>query len=434
MSKKVLIISPHFPPVNAPDMHRVRQSLPFFKTYGWEATVLCVHPEHVEMAMDDMLVASVPTDVPVYIVKAFSTHYTRKLGLGNLGIRAFWHLFKKGNQLIKEEKYDLIYFSTTVFASMPLGRLWKQKFNIPFIIDMQDPWRNDYYLSLPKSDRPQKFWFAYNLNKYLEHFTMQKVDGIIAVSGAYIESLKSRYPRVNALPCSVFTFGAHSKDMEISMSLNSEFVSYALDVNCINIVYAGAVPPNMLYAIEAFFIALKKGINENSTFKQIRMHFLGTNYAVGESIKSVLKELIDRYELSDYVFEKSERLPYFQVLNLLQNSQLAVLPGTLDSNYTASKLYPYIMSKIPILAIFHKDSSVTSILKELNYGKAVAFDENTSMDVLSQNVFKDLCEFLDNGQNNSGFNGHEFKKYKSDHLTKMQCDFFNTVLNSSNQV
>ncbi len=33
--KRVLIISPHFPPINAPDCQRVRMSLPYYRRYGW---------------------------------------------------------------------------------------------------------------------------------------------------------------------------------------------------------------------------------------------------------------------------------------------------------------------------------------------------------------------------------------------------------------
>jgi len=40
--KRVLIVSPNFPPINAPDMQRVRMSLPFYRDNGWEPVVLAV--------------------------------------------------------------------------------------------------------------------------------------------------------------------------------------------------------------------------------------------------------------------------------------------------------------------------------------------------------------------------------------------------------
>lgn len=38
--KRVLIISPHFPPINAPDMQRVRMSLPYYKDMGWGVPIV----------------------------------------------------------------------------------------------------------------------------------------------------------------------------------------------------------------------------------------------------------------------------------------------------------------------------------------------------------------------------------------------------------
>ena len=40
--KKLLIVSPHFPPINAPDMQRIRMSLPYYRKCGWDPVVLTV--------------------------------------------------------------------------------------------------------------------------------------------------------------------------------------------------------------------------------------------------------------------------------------------------------------------------------------------------------------------------------------------------------
>lgn len=430
--KKVLIISPHFPPVNAADMHRVRQSLPFFESFGWEPTVLTVLPEHVEMAIDELLEKSIPKTIETHKVSAYPTKYTRKVGLGNLGIRSFLQLYRKGNHLLEKEQFDLVYFSTTVFACLPLGRLWKRKYKVPFVIDMQDPWRNDYYLTVPKSQQPPKFWFAHRLNSLLEGYTMSCVDGIIAVSQAYIDVLKDRYRNIGNIPSKVLTFGAHKIDLEIASKLNSKELDYVLDTSKTNIIYAGVVPPNMLFAIEAILIALKRGINYHPKFKSINFHFIGTNYAIGGEVKSAVKSLILKHRLENNVFEHEERVPYFQVLNLVQDSKLAILPGTLDSNYTASKLYPYIMSRIPMIAIFHEESSVLSILKKLQYGKGISFTATTDMEMLSESIYKEIEQVMDNGQLNAEFKEDLFKQYESAFLCEQQVGFFNKVLDIRN--
>ena len=68
--KTILIVSPHFPPINAPDHQRVRMALPFFKECGWEPVVLAVNPEHVEGVRDPLLAQTLPSDLRVVWTEA----------------------------------------------------------------------------------------------------------------------------------------------------------------------------------------------------------------------------------------------------------------------------------------------------------------------------------------------------------------------------
>ena len=149
--KKVLIISPHFPPINAADMHRIRMSLPYFEKYNWKAHIVTVDLGYVEGFTDNILYNSVPKGTEITYVKALNQKWTRKMGLGSLSIRSLPYYFSAVNQILKKEKFDLIFFSTTMFHVGALGAFWKRRFKIPIVFDLQDPWRNDFYLSKPKN-------------------------------------------------------------------------------------------------------------------------------------------------------------------------------------------------------------------------------------------------------------------------------------------
>lgn len=422
--KKVLIISPHFPPVNAADMHRVRQSLPYFKDNGWDPTVLYVSPEFVEMAKDPNLIKSIPTDVKCFGVEAYSTTYTRKLGLGNLGLRAFLQLYKKGNELIKKEQFDLIYFSTTMFACMPLGRLWKKKFNIPFILDIQDPWRNDYYLTVPKEEQPPKFWFAYNLDKTLEKLTVPYADGLLAVSKGYIETLKERYVSIKNIPEKVLTFGAAEKDFDILPELDLP-ENIKLDPERLNFVYVGRGGNDMQISLNLLFASFKEGLETNSNFKRCKFWFIGTSYAPEGEGTQTIKPLADKIGVGDYVEEITDRKPYFEVLSLLKSSDAIIIPGSEDQNYTASKLYPNILAKKPLLCVFHSNSSVVSNVKALNAGKLVLFNEANAK-AQCGSALQELVNTLPYTPNTDW---EAFKPFTAEAMTKKQTDFFNEVIN-----
>ena len=424
--KKILIVSPHFPPVNAADMHRVRQSLPYFKHYGWEPTVLYVAPECVEMAKDQLLLKSLPQDIRIVSVKAYSTTYTRKVGLGNLGLRAFKQLYKAGSKLLREQKFDLVYFSTTVFATMPLGRLWKRKFNIPYVIDMQDPWRNDYYLSVPKDQKPPKFWFAYNLNKYLEKFTIPKVDGLIAVSSGYIEMLKSRYNEIADIPFKILTFGAAVKDFEFIEHIDIE-TSVKLEKKFINFIYIGRGGHDMASSLSVIFEAFKKGLESIATFEKIRFKFIGTSYAPDGNGEKTITPIAKQMGITDYVEEITDRKPYFEVLSLLKKADVILIPGSDDANYTASKLYPNLLAKKPLLCVFHSSSSVVNILKDLKGGEIVIFDHRDAV----QHCLDKMEVIISKLPFQPNTNWEKFQTFTAQAMTKEQCDFFNTILERS---
>src|SRR5689334_25339815 len=127
-------------------MQRVRMSLPYYKEMGWEPVVLCVDESFVSGFRDELLNETIPSDVEVHKTKAWPEKLTRKFGMGSLSLRSYYHFKKKGTELLQARKFDLVFFSTSQFYICALGRYWQKKFGVPFIVDMQDPWRNDFYL------------------------------------------------------------------------------------------------------------------------------------------------------------------------------------------------------------------------------------------------------------------------------------------------
>ncbi|MBK6621211.1 MAG: glycosyltransferase [Saprospirales bacterium] len=269
-------------------MHRVRQSLPYYREFGWEPTVVAVHPEYVEGAQDPLLEKSLPEGLRVIRVKAFSSKYTRKMGLGSLALRSLFFYWRAVNRLLKKEHFDLVFFSTTQFPVLVLGNYWKRRFGIPYVIDMQDPWHTDYYLSKPKSERPPKYWFAYRLNKWLEPIAMRRVSALMSVSEAYLITLQERYSNIRPEMCHTITFGAFEKDFELVAAPAVARATAGADEH-IHIVYVGRAGHDMKKAFRALFGGFRMGLEQGlEAFKNMRFHFIGTSYAAdGKGIKTV---------------------------------------------------------------------------------------------------------------------------------------------------
>ena len=407
-------------------MQRIRMSLPYFREYNWAAEVVYVNPKYIDISTDPLLNESVPEYIKTYPVKAFSKKWTSKLGLGSIALRSLFFYKKKVNDLLRENRFDLIYFSTTQFPICTLGAYWNQKFGVPYIIDMQDPWHSEYYMSKPKNERPPKYWFSYRLNKYLEPFAMTKVDGLISVSDAYIQTLKERYPELKDKPTSTITFGAFRKDSEIVKKQLSELkLAFQKDNGKLNLVYIGRGGKDMHKALALLFNAFRKGIKEApDLFNLFRMHFIGTSYAAKGQGKPSIAPLAEEFGLEAVVTEQTDRVPFYQGLASLQHADGLIVPGSDDPAYTASKLYPYILVEKPILGLFHKESSAVKIIEECNAGDMITFG------VPEKIVYNKVKDFLKSvvEEKKPHTNWSAFEPYTAKEMTRRQCELFEEVL------
>jgi hypothetical protein len=424
--KRLLIISPNFPPVNAPDMQRIRMSLPYYRDLGWTPEVLCVDEQFVEGFRDPLLLETIPPEIPVHKVGAWPAALTRKFGLGSLSMRSYLHFKRKGNELLRSGNFDLVFFSTTMFHVCALGRYWKKKFGVPFVIDLQDPWRNDFYLSQPKSQRPPKFFIAYTIDKRLEAATIPFVDGIMSVSKGYIEMLRERYPEMSGKPAIVLPFGTSERDFEIVRKKGLPPQIIETGNGKINVVYVGAVTKFFLPLLKAFFRAFAGHIPDKHRY---HFYFIGTNYAPGAGVRQV-EELAAGLGLGSIVTEVPGRIPYFSALATLMHADILFIPGSTDPDYNASKVYNNILAGRPIFSIFNKDSLVKKIIEDCRAGLVVGITGDETEEELVSRIAGKMEEFGSLHRQAAGAGGEALAENSAAALTSAQVSFFNSIVPS----
>jgi len=138
--RRVLFISPHFPPDSSAGTHRVRLLAPHMAAHGWEPTVLTVDPRDYEGRLDPALDASVPRDLRVIRSRAWPASLTRSFGIGDLGLRAYRGLKRHASALLARERFDAVFI--TIYPTYPalLGPSLKRDYGVAFVLDYQDPW------------------------------------------------------------------------------------------------------------------------------------------------------------------------------------------------------------------------------------------------------------------------------------------------------
>ncbi|MFN7877978.1 MAG: hypothetical protein ACK5PB_21845 [Pirellula sp.] len=451
---EVLVISPHFPPTNAADSQRVRFILPYLADADLNATVLAVSPASVRAPLDPWLEAGLADTVPVHRVKGLGVGWCKVPSMGTLTNRAMGALRKVGSRLLSVARrdgrpFDLIYFSTTQFGIHMLGPYWKRKFAVPFVMDYQDPWVNDYYAKYPEIVPPGgrlKYAISHWLAKQTEPSVLKHCSGITSVSSAYPKQLKDRYSFLTEqFPVLVAPFPGDERDLERVRADTSISQSvFNPHDGCKHWIYIGRGGRDMEVALRGFFAALRsrlqitadvtergqKDVDTPSSLlsaQKLRIHFVGTSYAsAGRGIKTV-EPIANEYGLQGVVVEHTDRIPYSQTLRCLLDADALIVPGSNDPGYTASKVYPYLLARKPMLAIFHESSSVADVIDRVGGATLVTFYSSENIDRLKKEI---LAKWFD-GQAFAmakPLNLDKFEVFTARYQAKQLADFFSRVL------
>lgn len=379
--RKVLVVTPNWPPLAYPDLHRVRMALPYFAENSWEPLILKVDPREQPGVQDPALVQTVPPSTRVWQAGSIPLAATRWMGLRNVGIRSIFHIARAGDRIIREESPQLVFFSTTMFPLFILGRYWRARHGIPYVLDFQDPWHAGAW------QRPGlKAAAARAMGALLEPAAVRGAAHMMCVSPEYPRVLAAAYG-IDAGRFSVLPFGAPEGDFEAVGRLKpGQRVFDPRDGN-VHWVYAGRGGVDMDTALRALFLALRRAReNDPARFARVRMHFIGTNYTAGREAVEIVAPIAAQCGVGDLVQERPERVGYFESLQCLLDADALVVPGSSDPGYTASKIYPYILARRPLLAVFHENSTVVDAIRRARAGTVVTFTSEDDSERISERL------------------------------------------------
>jgi hypothetical protein len=362
--RKLLIVSPHFPPTDSVEMHRVRMNLQHYLRNGFQTVVLCVNPDQTGFLSDERLVQTVPNGVAVIRVNALPLRLTRVLGITDIAIRAMPMLARAGDEIIARERTDLVFFSTTRFHAMRLGVRWKQRFGVPFVLDFQDPWFTAPPSTIPLRRRGVKHALMRSLHARAEAATAPHASGLIAVSEPYVEALRKAYPVLRTVPSETIPFGYSMADFEMATNIGEPWRPVGSPPPFG--IYAGRISPAMTGGLKTLFDAMQLAARERyPPLSQLVAGFVGTGYEreLNPSVTAIPAEAAG---VASRVVEKADRLSLFDTLASLRSADLLLLFGSDDLAYQPSKLYQLMATRKPILCIAPSGSRLSAQVRHLN--------------------------------------------------------------------
>ncbi len=386
--KNVLIISPHFPPVNAPDHQRLRMALPHLEENGWNPTVLAVDPENIAAPSDETLLKILPSRFKPVYSQALPLAFSVIPGLGTLSWRAYSSLKKKGDELIRKTPFDLIFFTTTQFGVFSLGHYWKKKWGIPFALDLQDPWINDFYQK--NHLRPPGGYLKYTIQQKLAQrqaeITIPAASGICAVSENYTAHFQaSGWIQPN---CKLLTlpFPYSKQDWQMAQTHTASLPWQQIN-KASHWVYTGRGGSDLHPCLMALFQSLVRYLKHNK-HQQPPLHlwFIGTQYGSADTTQKPIKALAEQAGYP-HVHEIAGRLPYLDTLHMMQQSDGLVVPGSIDARYNPSKLIPLLASGKPLLVLAPDSSPCFQTMQDLAPDHVLSYPLPFAPNVLADKLF-----------------------------------------------
>lgn len=380
--KKVLIITYYWPPAGGPGVQRWLKFVKYLPDFGIEPIVYI--PENPTYPLlDEKLLADVPEKAtilknkivePYAWASLFSKKSTKKISSGiipNQKKQSFLQkmlLWVRGNLFIPDArvlwvKPSVAYLSKyiqengieTIITTGPphslhlIGLELKEKLKVKWIADFRDPWTTiGYHKALKLSASSAK------KHKMMESEVMNKADFLLVTS----PTTKKEFESITAKPIHVITNGYDVENVG-RQTLDEKFTlahigSFLSDRN-----------PRILWK------ALHELIHENDKFREyFELKLIG---AVSQEILDAIAE----FQLAGYV-NNLGYVSHQEALEHQRKSQVLLLVE-INSEETKSiipgKLFEYMVSERPILAIGPEDADFSVILKQTNTGVFVLYDE-----------------------------------------------------------
>lgn len=265
--------------------------------------------------------------------------------------RKFWikPSVKKLTSFVKENNIDIMITTGPPHSLHLIGAEIKKQTGIKWLADFRDPWTNiDYFHSLPLTLKSKEKHYQ------MESMVLRSADAVTVVGNSMKKEFSDRNAHVHVLTNG---FDGDLKNEEVV--LDKKF----------SICHIGMMNadrnPKILWRV------LKELVDESEDFRKDLVVKL-----IGNCDREVYESVSDS-ELKHYVSFVAY-VPHKDVLKFQQSSQvllLAVNNVPSAKSLITGKIFEYLQSKRPVVAIGPVDGDLADILKETQAGNMIDFED-----------------------------------------------------------
>ncbi|WP_338243121.1 glycosyltransferase [Aurantiacibacter hainanensis] len=381
--KSVLIVSPHFPPSTLAGVHRARHLLKHLPTHGWHTKVICVDPTHHVEKLDPELESLVPADAAIIKTGALPVSITRRFGIaGDIGLRGLAHIGAAIKQEMEASRPDVVMITGSPYYPMLLAGWIEKRWGVPVVLDFQDPWVTPVGAAAKVGT---KAWLSHRIAVALEPVAIRSAAFITSVSDRQNQELAERHRCVDPARMAGIPIGGDPADFDALRDISKQKLLGAQSFPVLS--YVGTALPRSAPLFRALLKGLalaRTAILAPATKPIIRC--VGTSNQPNDSATFRILPIASDEGVSEAVIEEPARVPFLDALGILANTSAVLMIGSDEPHYTASKIYPGMMSGRPFLALFHRASSAHSILSNAGGGIVLGFETPDELEGLPPKI------------------------------------------------
>jgi hypothetical protein len=374
MSRRVALVSGHFAPSNLVGAHRARLWSRYLPEFGWEPIVVTGDPKRYEEKPDPDLERLVAPGLRVVHASTLSTRPVRVVG--DIGVRAFWGCYQALASLAANRQVDFVLVTIPSNFLAPVGRLVHLRYGVPFGIDYQDPWVNRW----TGADKPFiRAWGSYQLAKLLEPWAVRDAALITGMAPGYVSGMLERNPAVaERTVVAYMPMGSAPEDFDLVRELHRRPFLFEPGDGLFHMIYAGALLPAGVVVLDAFLAGLR-ALRDTApdTASRLRVHFVGTGRSPDDPQGHRVLPRAREFGVQDMVSEHPHRIGYVDTLNHLELSDTVLVLGSTERHYTPSKVFQAILSKRPLFALLHVESTAVDMIRAARAGRVLSLTAQT---------------------------------------------------------
>jgi hypothetical protein len=363
-------VSSHFPPSNLVGAQRARLWSRYLPEFGWEPIVVTGDPEAYEEKPDPDLEHLVAPGLRVIHAPTLSTRPVKIMG--DIGLRAFYGCYKTLATLAANREIDFVLVTIPSNYLALVGGLIHRRYGVPFGIDYQDPWVT------AGVDRPfTKAWGSRRLAELLEPKAVKGAALITGMAPGYVAGMLQRNPAVaNSAVLAYMPMGMAPEDFELVRSLHRKPFLFDPGDGHFHMIYAGALLPAGVAVLDAFLAGLRAlSDGSPSIAARLRVHFVGTGTSPDDPQGFRVLLRAQAAGVAEMVHEHPHRIGYVDTLNHLDQSSTVLGIGSTERHYTPSKVFQGMLSRRPVFALLHEESTAVGMIRAAHAGEVLTLSE-----------------------------------------------------------